>query len=180
MKHPLEAIPHGKRLVVFLALLAVFLVITIGFQFIGPAEPSIVDLELAGTTCRAAQIIDAWDMQDRIRAGFNLGLDYLYMPVYSTLIALVCVWGAGVLASRQWRATGLSLGWGLWAAAVFDAVENAMLAVMLFGTMAVPYPLVAWVCAVLKFGLIVLGLVFAAVAGVVYLVRRAARRSGQP
>ena len=44
MKHPLEAIPHRKRLVVFLALLAVFLVITIGFQSIGPAEPSMVPL----------------------------------------------------------------------------------------------------------------------------------------
>ena len=177
MKHPLEAIPHGKRLVVFLALLAVFLVITVGFQFIGPAEPSIVDFELAGTTCRAAQIINAWDMQDRIRAGFNLGLDYLYMPVYSTLLALVCVWGAGVLASRNWRATGLLLGWGLWAAAVFDAVENVALTVILFDTVAAPYPLVAWVCAMLKFGLIVLGLVFAVVAGVAYLARKATRRT---
>jgi hypothetical protein len=177
MKHPLEAIPRGKRLVVFLALLALFVVITVGFQFIGPAEPSIVDFELAGTTCRAAQIINAWDAQDRIRAGFNLGFDYLYMPVYSTLIALVCVWGAGVLASRWWRATGLSLGWGLWAAAVFDAVENVALTVMLFGTVAVPYPQLAEVCASLKFGLILLGLVFAAVAGVVYLVGRAAHRT---
>jgi len=176
MKHPLEAIPHGKRLVVFLALLGAFLVITIGFQFIGPAEPSIVDFELAGTTCRATQIINAWDMQDRIRAGFNLGLDYLYMPVYSTLLALVCVWGAGVLASRQWRATGLLLGLGLWAAAIFDAVENVALTVILFGNVAAPYPQIALVCAMLKFGLILLGVVFAAVAGVVYLVRKAAHR----
>jgi hypothetical protein len=176
MKHPLEAIPQGKRLVVFLALLAVFLVMSVGFQFVGPAKPGIVDFQLAGTTCRATAITNAWDMQDRIRAGFNLGLDYLYMPVYSTLIALVCVWGAGVLASRQWRAIGLLLGWGLWAAALFDAVENAMLTVMLFDTVAAPYPLVAWVCAILKFGLIVLGLVFVAMAVVVYLVRRQAHK----
>jgi hypothetical protein len=172
MKHPLEAIPHGKRLVVFLVLLAVFLVITIGFRFIGPAEPSIVDFELAGTADGAAEIINAWDMQDRIRAGFSLGLDYLYMPVYSTLIALACVWGAGVLASRQWRATGLLLGWGLWAAALFDAVENSMLTVVLFDTAAAPYPQIAQVCAVLKFSLIVLGLVFVAVAAVAWLARR--------
>ena len=177
MKHPLEAIPHGKRLLVFLVLLAVFLVITIGFRFIGPAEPNIVDFELAGTTDKATEIINAWDIQDRIRAGFNLGFDYLYMPVYSTLIALACVWGAGVLASRHWRATGLSLGWGLWAAALFDAVENATLTVVLFDTVAAPYPQIAQVCAILKFGLIVLGLVFAAVAAVVYLVRKPAHRT---
>jgi hypothetical protein len=177
MKHPLEAIPHGKWLVVFLALLAVFLVMTVGFRFIGPAEPSIVDFELAGTTDRTAEIINAWDMQDRIRAGFNLGFDYLYMPVYSTLIALACVWGAGVLASRQWRVTGLLLGWGLWAAVLFDAVENAMLTVVLFDTVAAPYPQVAQVCAILKFGLIVLGLVFVVVAAVAYLVRRPVHRT---
>ena len=177
MKHPLEEIPHGKRLAVFLTLLAVFLVITIGFRFIGPAKPSIVAFELAGTTDRATEIINAWDMQARLRAGFNLGFDYLYMPVYSTLIALACVWGAGVLASRQWRATGLLLGWGLWAAALFDAVENVALTVLLFGTVAAPYPQIAQVCAILKFGLIVLGPVFAAVAAVVYLVRKAAHRT---
>jgi hypothetical protein len=173
MKHPLEAIPQGKRLLVFLALLAVFLVITIGFRFIGPAQPSIVDFELAGTTDRAAEIINAWDTQDRIRAGFSLGLDYLYMPVYSTLIALACVWGAGVLASRQWRATGLVLGWGLWAAALFDAVENAMLTVVLLGSVAEPYPQVAQECAILKFILIFLGLAFVVVAAVAWLVRKA-------
>ena len=103
MKHPLEAIPQGKRLGVFLALLAVFLVITIGFRFIGPAKPSIVDFELAGTVDKATAIINAWDTQAKIRAGFSLGFDFLYMPVYSTLIALSCVWGAGVVASRRWR-----------------------------------------------------------------------------
>ena len=177
MKHPLEAISHGKRLVVFLTLLAVFLVMTIGFRFIGPAEPNILDFELAGTTDRATQIINAWDMQDRVRAGFSLGFDYLYMPVYSTLIALACVWGAGVLASKKWHTTGLLLGWGLWVAALFDAVENVALTVILFGTVAVPYPQMAQMCAILKFGLIVLGLVFAAVAAVVYLVRKSARKT---
>ena len=88
MKHPLESIPHGKQLGVFLALLALFLVITVGFRFIGPAQPTIVDFELAGTTARAIEIINSWDTPDKIRAGFSLGFDFLYMPVYSTLIAL--------------------------------------------------------------------------------------------
>ena len=173
MKHPLEAIPQGKRLCVFLVLLALFLVITIGFRFIGPAEPNIVDFELAGTTARATEIINAWDIQDRARAGFSLGFDFLYMPVYSTLIALACVWAAGIIASRQWRATGLLLACGLWAAALLDAVENVALTVLLLGTIADPYPQIAQVCATLKFGLILLGLVFAVVAAVAYLAKKA-------
>lgn len=175
MKHPLEAIPQGKRLGVFLALLLVFLVISIGFRFIGPAKPSIVEFELAGTVDKAAAVINAWDVQSRVRAGFSLGFDFLYMLVYSTLIALACVWGAGVLAFMKWRTTGLVLAWGLWAAAVLDAVENFALTMLLFGTMSAPYPQVAQVCAMLKFGLIILGLVFAAVALVACLVKKAAK-----
>jgi hypothetical protein len=71
----------------------------------------------------------------------------------------------------------LLLGWGLWAAALFDAVENAMLTVVLFGAVAATYPQVAQVCAILKFILIVLGLVFVVVAAVTWLVRKAARRT---
>ncbi len=136
-----------------------------------------MDFELAGTTERATEIINAWDTQARVRTGFNLGFDYLYMPVYSTLLALICVWGASVLASRQWRTTGLLLAWGLWAEALFDAVENVALTVVLFGTVVAPYPQIAQVCAILKFGLICLGLVFAAAAAVAYLVKKAARRT---
>jgi hypothetical protein len=174
MKHPLEAIPQGKRLCVFLVLLALFLVITIGFRFIGPAKPNIVDFELAGTTDKAAAVINVWDTPDKVRAGFSLGIDFLYMPVYSTLIALACVWAAGVLASRQWRTTGLLLAWGLWAAALLDAVENMALTVLLFGTVVDPYPQIAQLCASLKFGLILLGLAFAVAALVAYLVKKAA------
>jgi hypothetical protein len=175
MKHPLEAIPHGKRLGVFFALLALFLVITIGFRFIGPAQPTIVDFELAGTTTRATEIINAWDTPDKVRAGFSLGFDFLYMPVYSTLIALACVWAAGVLAFRQWRTTGLLLAWGLWAAALFDAIENVALTIMLLGTVADPYPQIAMVFASIKFALILLGLVFVLLAAIIFLVKRASR-----
>jgi len=174
MKHPLEALPQGKRLCVFLVLLALFLVIIIGFRFIGPAKPNIIDFELAGTTARASEIINAWDTQDKVRAGFSLGIDFLYMPVYSTLIALACVWAAGVLASRRWRTTGLVLAWGLWVAALLDAVENVALTVLLFGTVADPYPQIAQLCATLKFGLILLGLVFVVVAAVTHLAKKAA------
>jgi hypothetical protein len=173
MKHPLEAIPHGKRLTMFYILLALFLIITIGFRFIGPAQPTIVDFELAGTTARASEIINAWDTMDKVRAGFSLGFDFLYMPVYSTLIALACVWAAGVLARKQWRTTGVLLAWGLWAAALLDATENIALTVLLFGTVANPYPQVAQVCASIKFGLILLGLVFVLIAAIIFLVKKA-------
>jgi hypothetical protein len=109
LTHPLAAIPSGKRARIFAPLLAATLIITFLFRFIGPAQPTIVDFELAGSVPKAQAIIDAWNENDRIRAGFSLGFDYLYMPVYSTTIALACVMAAGVLQRKAWQIIGLLL-----------------------------------------------------------------------
>ncbi len=170
--HPLVAIPSDRRARVFVPLLVATLVITFLFRFIGPAQPTIVDFELAGSVPKAQAIIDAWNENDRIRAGFSLGFDYLYMPVYSTTIALACVMAAGVLKRRAWRTAGLLLAWGLWIAAVSDATENLALFNELLGNNVTPWPQVAQICATIKFGLIVLGLLYVAAGVVLRLIKR--------
>ena len=172
MSHPLAAIPSDKRPRVFVPLLIATLVITLLFRFIGPAQPTIVDFELAGSVPKAQAIIDAWNETDRIRAGFSLGFDYLYMPVYSTTIALACVMAAGVLKRKAWHTSGLLLAWGLWLAAIGDATENLALFTILLGNNAVPYPQVAQICAAIKFGLIVLGLLYVVVGVVLRLIKK--------
>ena len=172
MTHPLASLPHDKRVRVFVSLLIATLVLTFLFRFIGPNQPTIVDFELAGSLPKAQAIIDAWSETDRIRAGFSLGIDYLYMPVYSTTIALACVLAAWVLKSKAWRSIGLLLAWGLWAAAIFDAIENVALLTILLGNNVAPWPQVAQICATIKFALILAGLLYAAVGLVMRLVRR--------
>jgi len=166
MTHPLASLPHDKRVRVFVSLLIATLVLTFLFRFIGPNQPTIVDFELAGSVPKAQAIIDAWSETDRIRAGFSLGIDYLYMPVYSTTIALACVLAAWVLKSKAWRSIGLLLAWGLWAAAIFDAIENVALLTILLGNNVAPWPQIAQICATIKFALILAGLLYA-VAGVI-------------
>ena len=166
LTHPLIAIPSDKRTRAFVPLLIATLVITFLFRLIGPAQPTIVDFELAGSVAKAQAIIDAWNENDRIRAGFSLGFDYLYMPVYSTTIALVCVMAAGVWKRAAWHTIGLLLAWGLWIAAVSDATENLALLTELLGHNVAPWPQIAQICATIKFGLILLGLLYV-VAGVV-------------
>jgi hypothetical protein len=176
LTHPLTAIPPGKRAPVFVPLLIATLVITILFRFIGPAQPTIVDFELAGSVAKAQAIIDAWNENDRIRAGFSLGFDYLYMPVYSTTIALACVMAAGALKRKAWHSIGILLAWGLWIAAIADATENLAVFTILLGSNVAPWPQVAQTCATIKFGLILLGL-FYVVAGVVFrLLSRASKQ----
>jgi hypothetical protein len=172
LTHPLAALPSDKRTRVLVPLLIATLVITFLFRFIGPAQPTIVDFELAGSVPKAQAIVDAWNETDRVRAGFSLGFDYVYMPVYSTTIALACVMAAGVLKRSAWHTFGLLLAWGLWIAAVSDATENLALFTELLGSNAAPWPQVAQICATIKFGLIVLGLLYVVVGVVLRLIKK--------
>jgi len=174
MTHPLAALSKmpEKRVRVFVPLLVATLILTFLFRFIGPDQPTIVEFELAGSVPNAQAIINAWNETDRIRAGFSLGIDYLYMPVYATTIALACVLAAGVLTSKAWRSIGVLLAWGLWAAAIFDAIENVALFTELLGNNIAPWPSIAQICAAIKFGLILAGLLYAGVALVMRLVRQ--------
>lgn len=178
LTHPLATIPSDKRTRIFVPLLIATLIITLLFRFIGPAQPTaggtptIVDFELAGSVQKADQIINAWNANDHIRAGFSLGFDYLYMPVYSTTIALACVMAAGVLKRKAWTSIGLLLAWGLWIAALFDAVENLALFTELLGSNVAPWPSAAQICATIKFGLILLGLLYVVVGVVLRLIKK--------
>lgn len=173
MTHPLAALAPEKRIRVFVLLLFATLALTLVFRFIGPDKPNIVDFELAGSVLNAQNILQAWNETDRIRAGFSLGIDFLYMPLYSTTIALACVLAASVLANKGWRLSGMLLAWGLWLAALSDAIENLALIIILLGNNVAPWPQLARLCATLKFGLILAGLLYV-IAGVAL---RLARRS---
>jgi hypothetical protein len=187
MKHPLESIPSASRKPLFWAFLAGTLILFAVFRVLDAplrtsAAPSgIVSFELAGTSFQAQAIIDSWHemaylvsnvagepvpgMVSRAYsfAVFGLGIDYLFMPVYATALALGILLAAG--RHKGWFATlGAWIGWGAYAAALFDAVENFSLArMLLLNEVWSPYPEVAAFSATVKFGLLLLGLFYALV-----------------
>ncbi len=175
--HPYQRIPSDRRLAVFLGMLAFTLLLTIILQVVdgplktGPAPVGIVSYEFAWDTATAQRILDSWKNDAPRYAGFSLGLDYLYMPVYAITIGLPCAWAAGFLGRRRPRLArlGAALAWGLWLAALFDSVENIALTIMLFRGVALPWPPVAAVSASLKFALIAAGWLY---AGIAWLWRR--------
>ncbi len=171
MNHPLNSIPQGRKLATFLWLLGATVALSVIMRMIGPFSPNIVDFEFANTATKAAGVINAWDGLGKLRACFNLGIDYLYMPAYSTTIALACVMGAGVIAGKGWRNLGMLLAWGLWLAAIFDAVENYALITMMFNGVSDPYPAVSAFCSTCKFSLILLGLFYALASLIIYFVK---------
>jgi hypothetical protein len=179
MKHPLANIPSTSRKPLFWAFLAGTLILFAVFRVLDaplrtPAAPSgIVSFELAGTPSQAQAIIDSWlvvgeplpGMASRAYsfAVFGLGIDYLFMPLYATALALGIVLAAG--RHPGWfSALGAWLGWGAYAAALFDAVENyALVRMLVLNEFWTPYPEVAAFCATVKFGLLLLGLGYALV-----------------
>jgi hypothetical protein len=176
MKHPLEFFPVHLRKPFFLAFLFLTLLLFAIFQILDQplrtdAAPfGIVSFELAGTPLAAREITESWKQLSLLLsasgepnpdivnvayvfAAFGLGLDYLFMPVYALALSF-----ATLLAAQKhvgWIHSLLVLaGYGAFAAALFDVVENYALFQVLLGRVDASYPEIAAFCAAIKFSLI--------------------------
>jgi hypothetical protein len=169
MRHPFQDLPIRKS---FAASLLPLILLTVAFMIIfnfldqplrtDSAPNGIISFELARNMATAKSILDSWDVRAGMYAAFGLGLDFLFMVIYSSTIALACIW---VTRSPHLPPIlgriGILLAWGQWLAAVFDATENSALLVLLLKTVAAPWPQIATFCALVKFSLILLGLAYA-------------------
>jgi len=165
MKNPVTFIPDKTRKTILLALITWTLFLTIIFQVINvplqtsDAPAGIVSFELAGTDANARVLVASWDSRAQLFAAFSLGLDYLYMPSYAFTIALASLMAAGRHPGR-FSKIGTWLGWGVFLAAIFDAIENLGLWKSLVDPIDAGWPGISYWCAILKFTLIFLGIVY--------------------
>ena len=101
MKHPLETLPSHFRKPLFWVFLLTTLALFVLFRFLNAplitpaASGGIVTFELAGSPTRAQSILDSWDARAKLFASFGLGLDYLFMPLYSLALMLGTLLAAG-------------------------------------------------------------------------------------
>ena len=179
--HPFASLaPHLLRKLFYISLAATISIAVVLNVADEPLVTSlapygIVSFELAGTPERAQAIIESWDERARLFAAFSLGYDYLYMLAYSTVLGLGCILAAQAIRSVEWplAALGIPLAWGMWLAALFDAVENlSLILILLAGASSGIWPAVARQCALIKFGLLFFGLVYAFYGLVVGIVGR--------
>ncbi len=147
-----------------------------------PTAPAgIVSLELAGSEAAANRVVRGWSQREQRRAAFNLGIDYLYLIVYSSAIGLSCATVAQRFTpNSRARLLGRGLAWAQLGAALADAVENAALLLVLDSRWLELGAAVAARAAQMKFGLIALGLLYVLVSGTFAVVRCAARRRDGP
>jgi hypothetical protein len=166
MNHPLAFVSNSARKPIFFALFAWTLLLFVIFQVLNTplittaAPAGVVSHQFAWTLEKAHAIVSSWEGRPSLFAAFGLGLDYLFMPSYALTVAL----GALLVAGRHtgWLARfGTWAAYGVFTAAVFDALENIGQAQQLLnGVIAPPLTRFVGLFACIKFALLLLGVIY--------------------
>ncbi len=135
----------------------------------------------------ASDIVTEWKIKDNQGAMpvayRGLLIDtVLFIPLYSTLIAVVCFWAAHVSATGSViQKTMLVLAWCGWIAGALDLVENAGIFVQecfRWHAVALPTAMVAWTKWRLAIGVSLVAVVRLLVAAVYFVVALLLRKNG--
>jgi hypothetical protein len=179
-RHPFDFLPVRYWQRFFWSLLGLTIVLMILFGISGvpltttAAPYGVISLELAGSIQKFVDILSCWDNAARTRLFFGLGLDFLFMVVYASTIAFGCGIASNTLQRKGWELAwlGQPLAWGAIFAALLDVFENISLMILLWIQLSNPWPEIARWCAIFKFALVFIGIVYVVYGGVVSLVVR--------
>lgn len=166
MRHPLASLSPEKRKPLFFTFLTLTILFFAIFRVLDaplrtPAAPNgIVSFELASSPGASVDMVNSWSEYARLLAAFGLGIDFLFMPIYALALSLGILLAAG-RHSGWFNKLGAWMGWAALVAPIFDAVENYGLLHSLLSPLFSLWPLIASVCATLKFTLLLLGLLYA-------------------
>jgi hypothetical protein len=133
----------------------------------------IIAFELAKDLSNSEAILKSWNTFSKISAGLSLGIDFLFLTVYSLFISLII----HKLNEQLWRdsiiySIGLALIWGVFLAAFFDIIENIALIKLLLGDLQQKWSSIAYYAAISKFTLLAIGLFFILVNLIIYIFKK--------
>lgn len=122
----------------------------------------IVSLELAGSADAAQRIHAAWGEAGRRAAAFNIRIDFLYLLAYGIALSIGCAVAATWWGRRSTRMASLgpAMSLAMLLAAACDAVENVAMLLGLGDPGNGFWPILARACAMVKFALLPLGLLY--------------------
>jgi hypothetical protein len=167
-----------KRLLILLGIAMVALTIVPFFAFEKRLEhtggPGILAFEFAATKARASQILAEWGPKGRDTARLSLIVDYAYMISYGGFFTLAGLATRDLARTRNWRhlaTAGTIVPFFALAAAMFDAIENVFLLLVLEGNGGEHGPLIATICSSIKFTLITIAIGYV-LLGLLWQVRR--------
>ena len=135
-------------------------------------RPGGMALQLAGAPSVVAWIVSAWTVPQRALQQNLLILDYGFLILYGVFLSLACLWASALWPKGVARQVGVLVAWAQWAAAAFDAIENAALLTILRPTLDPAAPVapdalivtLGWVSTMLKWTLIEAGLIYIALS----------------
>jgi hypothetical protein len=163
-----SSIPPSRRQLLVLSGLATFafwIALAIIERSLPSGTPGIIDFEFVRSADRAAHFLAEWGAEGRDSVRLSLIVDYGFMVSYGAFVTL-----AG-LATRDFgrehghralASAGRIVPWFAAAAAVFDAGENTFLLLIVGGNEGSAAPVLATVCASVKWILIVVALAYVA------------------
>lgn len=141
----------------------------------------IIPLEVAGDAATVDRIVEDWGPEGVRAARIQTSLDMVFPAFYAVTTAAGCATVAAAARGDGHGATarlGAVLGWGSFAAAGFDLVENVSMLAELSGARG-PLPRLARRCALAKFSLILPASAYAVAGlGAMGLSRARRRASG--
>ncbi|MGK0387915.1 MAG: hypothetical protein ACI94Y_000642 [Maribacter sp.] len=155
-----------KSSFIFFAILSIIVMIAMKITGI-PLETSvspngIVDFEFAGDVETAKAMMAGWEIKNpglgKIYAAYNMGLDNLFLFVYSHAIGLACLLIGKKI--EKWKKVAMIIATLQILAALFDIVENYGLVQLIQGSEDEFFAGLAYFCAIPKFVFIILGLLF--------------------
>jgi hypothetical protein len=169
----------SKKIVILITLIAFipFLILTIIFQLDGAALASsgygIVSFEFAFSETMAKTMLMAWGPTLIPLVLRGTYMDFGYIASYGFFMMGVMILIVRALQDR-WQSIALFCTISPFIAGVFDIVENINLIMMLNDPVGFPSfaPTVASICAICKFGFLLLVIGFAAIAVIALLIRK--------
>lgn len=156
---------NRKRWLILLGISMVALTIVPVFAFEQRLEhaggPGILAFEFAASKARASQILAEWGPEGRRIARLSLIVDYAYMISYGGFFTLAGLATRDLARTRDWRrlaTAGMIVPFFAAVAAMFDAIENVFLLLVLGGHGGEHAPLIATICSSIKFTLITIAI----------------------
>jgi len=122
---------------------------------------SIVNFELAFTKAKALEIINSWGDAQKLAARRSVLFDFIfivgYVLIFFSVTSLLSAWSKGKLRKSGQRAAVLPF-----IAGALDVTENMFLLLILAAGDFMPevFPVIAGICASLKFALLALTVLF--------------------
>lgn len=140
MWHPLNLLSDNAQWWLFIILLLPSVMLLFRQAGLGRALRNaiaplgILSLEMSLSPAKSCQIIDSWSDESRERARRHVCADYWFIPVYTTVLALLAIWSAAWFAeqgSDRLATFTLWLAWIPWIAGLFEFAGNSALLRML-------------------------------------------------